>query len=134
MIKQLKYDEIKELYPYLYKECFGKPSSRLMPPIMLVAVDGDVIIGFSAGYAFNDSTMYVNSTGMLPEYRTKKKAAQFNKLFNKAYKDMGFKHLMGHVENTNKRTIFTALLSGYLITGCRVSSDRKTYVIITQQL
>lgn len=135
MIKLLKTtDEIETIYPELYERCFGKKIGiRLLPPIVFLAIDID-IIGFSAGYAFNESTMYINSSGMLPEYRTKKRAATVGKEFNRAYKEMGFKHLMGYVENTNKRAIFTALQSGYLITGCRVSSKGKVFVIITQDL
>lgn len=101
---------------------------------MHIAEDENRVFAFSAGYAFNDTTMYINSVGMLEPYRKKKRAAQYNKQFNQAYKEMGFKHLIGHVETTNKRTIFTALLSGYLITGFRVASDGKQYVIITQKL
>lgn len=134
MIKQLNYLETSVIYPKLYQACFGKPAPKSLPSVMLIVEDENKIFGFSAGYAFNDTTMYVNSTGMIEPYRKKKRAAQYNKQFNQAYKEMGFKHLMGHVENTNKRTIFTALLSGYLITGCRISSEGEVFVIITQRL
>lgn len=134
MIRRLTHDEIKNVYPKLFLGCFDKPAPILMPPLMLTIRDEYKIYGFTAGFSFNSSTVYINSTGLLPEYRTKKRAAEINKKFNQAFKEMGVKHLMGHVENDNKRTIFTALLSGYLITGFRTASDGKQYLIITQTL
>jgi len=134
LIKQLNHIEISLYYPKLYQACFGKPAPKSLPSIVLISEDENRVYGFSAGFAFNDETMYINSTGMIPQHRTKKRAARLNKQCNQVYKQMGFKHLMGHIENTNKRTIFIALLSGYLITGFRVASDGKQYVIITQNL
>jgi len=134
MIKQLKHDEIKEIYPYLYKECFGKPAPRAIPPIMLIAEDKNRIFAFSAGYFHNNNTFYINSLGMIPKYRTKKNAVIYEKSFHAFYRRMGVKYLIGFVGNTNIRTLHVALRSGYLITGCRVSSDKKIYVIITKQL
>ncbi|MBW2178760.1 MAG: hypothetical protein JRG81_00065 [Deltaproteobacteria bacterium] len=134
MIKRLNHNEIKEIYPKLYFGCFDKQAPILMPPVMLTAEDEFKTYGFTAGFSFNSTTIYINATGMLPEYRTKKRAAQINKEFHQTFKKMGAKHLMGHIENKNKKALFTALLSGYLITGFRTASDGKQYLIITQKL
>ena len=134
MIEFLDQEQIKTIFPTLYKDCYGSNAPKNPPPVMLVRKVAGKTIGFSAGYYKNDETFYVSSTGMIPEFRTKKGATACNKRFGEIYKAMGVKYLAGVIENTNKRAIFTALLSGYLIVGTRYSSDGKVYVIITQKL
>ncbi len=141
MIKQLNQEQIKLLFPKLYKECFNTTDAPInVPPIMLVAYEdndgGDtpVLYGFSSGFAFNDAIIYINATGIIPKYRNRKQAAKLQKTVEAMYKRMGFVSIMGHVENTNKKLLTTALLSGYKITGTMIARDNKTLLIIAKEL
>lgn len=134
MIRQLNYGEIKKIYPSLYEHCFNAPAPKSLPPVMLIAEDENKIFGFSSGYFHNVTTFYVNGVAMVPECRTKKNAAIYEKSFHEFYKRMGIKHIIGFVENTNIRTLYVALKAGYLITGCRISSEQETLVIISKSL
>jgi len=135
MIKQLNHLEISVNYPSLYEACFDSPAPKSMPSVMLIAEDEVIIFAFSAGYFHNKDTLYINSVGMVPKYRTKKNAATYEKSFHKYYKErMGVKHIMGFVRNSNIRTLYVALRAGYLITGVRITSDNKTLVIISKKL
>ena len=135
MIKQLNHIEIALYYPKLYQACFGKPAPKSHPSVMLIAEDEDRMFGFSSGFFHNAITFYVNSVGAIPEYRTKKNAAIYEKSFHRYYKErLGVKHIIGFVENTNIRTLHVALRAKYLITGIRITSDNKTLVVISKTL
>ena len=123
-----------KVFPILYKQCFGIASPKIFPPIMVAAYNDKIVWGFSSGFGFNDAVFYVNASGIIPEYRTKKNAVKLEKEAEKIYKTLGFLNVTAHIENINKRALVTALMSGYTVTGSILGRDGKTLVIVSKEI
>ena len=131
-MKLLTFEQITTFFPGIFKRLFNKPAPQRFPPIVIIDNDD---IGFCSGFFMNDDCFYIQYIGIYPEFRTKKRmSSQMNSLKDYLRKK-GVRYLIGYIENNNTRAICSALVTGFKITGVRVTNPKnETIVVVTQTL
>ena len=63
-------DQIKNVYPVLYKEVFNEECKN-KPNVVLAVPDGNNFSCYLAGYWLGNYSFYIQDAGVIPEYRLK---------------------------------------------------------------
>ena len=130
MIRYLDHNEIKDLYPKLFYNCFGYRDKKFFPSIVLIKEVERKPIAFLSGVFENIEQFYLQYSGIIPEYRDKKLGVEFlEEGLLKLKEDYKYRFVVFEIENINIPAQIVVLKSGFYFNGIKTSfpSSDKVY-------
>ena len=128
MIRYLNQEEILNVYPKIFLECFGYEDKKFFPSIVMVEEIDGKIIAFLSGVFENIELFHLQYCGVTPEKRDKKLVIDLlERGLLKLKEDYKYRFVVFEIENTNIPAQIVVLKSGFYFNGMKTSFPSLRY-------
>ena len=120
-MRTLTPEEIRTIYPEIFKKVFGFEMGQQIPRTVIVHEQDDEIIGFVSGYLIDRENFYMSWGGTVSTFTGNRKLWTDSEM---EFKKLGIKYFQTVVENTNTACQRLLMGIGWLPFGMKTTKGK----------